>query len=103
WKVSHSEHVLHILGTVSPLPRRMEWMSAEVEAVIAGAQVVVGPPSVMVDADVGIFRGMALLPAMLRARNNPGKRPLREMVSPELYARWEVLKARYMGRDRGVE
>ena len=103
WKVSHGDHVLHILGTVSPLPRRMAWMSAEVEAVIAGAQAVVAPPSVAVDADVGIFRGMALLPAMLRARNNPGKRPLREMVSPELYARWEVLKARYMGRDRGVE
>src|SRR3546814_15920850 len=25
------------------------------------------------------------------------------MVTPELYARWQVLKARYMGRDRGVE
>ena len=103
WKVIHGDHVLHILGTVSPLPHRMEWMSAEVESVIAGAQVVVAPPSVAVGADIGVFRGMALLPAMLRARNNPGKRPLREVVSPELYARWEVLKARYMGRDRGVE
>ncbi|GGK01511.1 TraB/GumN family protein [Luteimonas terricola] len=103
WKVSSGDHVLYILGTVSPLPRRMEWMSAEVESVIADAQVVIAPLAVVVDADIGIFRGMALLPAMLRARNNPGKRPLREVVSPELYARWEVLKARYMGRDRGVE
>src|SRR5690606_35375252 len=75
----------------------------EVEAVIAEAKVVISAPAVVVDADIGLFRGMALLPAMLRARNNPGKKPLREMVSPELYARWEVLKARYMGRDRGVE
>lgn len=103
WKVSSGDHVLHILGTVSPLPRRMEWMSDEVEAVVADARVVISAPAVVVDADIGIFRGMALLPAMLRARNNPGKRPLRDMVSPELYARWEVLKARYMGRDRGVE
>lgn len=103
WKVRRGEHVLHILGTVSPLPKRMEWSSAEVEAVIRGSQVVIAAPSIAVDADVGVFRGMALLPAMLRARNNPGKRPLREMVSPELYARWEMLKARYMGRDRGVE
>src|SRR5690606_9158474 len=85
------------------LPRRMEWTSAGVESAIAGSRVVIAAPAVVVDADIGIFRGMALLPAMLRARNNPGKRPLREVVSPELYARWEVLKARYMGRDRGVE
>lgn len=103
WKVRKGDHVLHILGTVAPLPRRMEWMSAEVEAVIAASGVVITAPSVVVDADIGIFRGMALLPAMLRARNNPGKRPLRDMVPPEQYARWEVLKARYMGRDRGVE
>ena len=103
WKVRRGDHVLHILGTVAPLPKRMEWSSAEVEAVIAGSQVVIAAPSIAVDADIGVFRGMALLPAMLRARNNPGKRSLREVVSPELYARWEVLKARYMGRDRGVE
>ncbi|MEN1940996.1 TraB/GumN family protein [Luteimonas sp. MJ246] len=103
WKVRRGDHVLHILGTVSPLPRRMEWSSGKVEAVIAGSQAVIGAPSIEVDADVGLFRGMALLPAMLRARNNPGKRPLSEVVSPPEYARWQVLKARYMGRDRGVE
>lgn len=103
WKVRKGEHVLYILGTVSPLPRRMEWASAEVEAVITGADVMIAAPAVSVDPGVGIFRGMALVPALLRARNNPGKRPLREVVPADLYARWEVLKARYMGRDRGVE
>ena len=103
WTVRKGDHVLHILGTVSPLPRRMEWSSADVEAAIAGSQVVIGAPAIVVDADVGLFRGLALAPAMLRVRNNPGKRPLRDVVSPELYARWEVLKARWIGRDRGVE
>ncbi len=103
WKVRKDDHVLHILGTVSPLPRRMEWASAEVESVIAGSQAVIAPPGISVGADVGFFGKIALMPGMLRARNNPGKRPLREVVAPELYARWAVLKARYMGRDRGVE
>src|SRR3546814_13742859 len=85
------------------LPKRMEWMSREVEDTIARSQAVIAPPSVAVHSDVGFFRRLALVPALLRARNNPGKRKLREMVSPELYARWQVLKARYMGRDRGVE
>ena len=103
WTVSRDGHTLHILGTVSPLPRRMEWMSADVEAVVARSQAVIEAPQVVVDADVGVFRGLALLPAMLRARNNPGKKPLREVVSADLYARWQVLKGRYMGNDRGVE
>jgi len=103
WKVRKGEHVLHILGTVTPLPRRMEWASDDVEAVIAGSGVVIAAPSVVVGTDVGLFRGLGLVPAMLRARNNPGKRSLRDVVSPQEYARWEVLKARYIGRDRGVE
>jgi uncharacterized protein YbaP (TraB family) len=103
WQVSNGGHVLHILGTVSPLPRRMQWNSSEVERVIARSQVVIEAPNVSVGADVGVFRGLALVPAMLRARNNPSKRPLRDVVPAELYARWLVLKARYMGNDRGVE
>ena len=103
WRVSKGGHDLYILGTLSPLPKRMEWISREVEDTIARSQEVIAPPSVAVHSDVGFFRGLALVPALLRARNNPGKRKLQEVVSPELYARWQVLKARYMGRDRGVE
>jgi len=103
WKVSRGDNTLYILGTVSPLPRRMQWESSEVESVIARSQVVIGPPLVAVGTNVGFFRGVRLVPAMLRARNNPDGRLLRDIVAPDLYARWEVLKARYIGRDRGVE
>jgi uncharacterized protein YbaP (TraB family) len=103
WQVSKDDHVLYILGTLSPLPRRMEWMSGEVEDTIARSQAVIAPPSVVMSSDVGFFRGLALVPALLRARNNPDGKHLKDMVSPGLYARWQVLKARYMGRDRGVE
>jgi len=103
WQVSKDGRVLYILGTLSPLPRRMEWMSGEVEDTIARSQAVIAPPSVAMSSDVGFFRSLALVPALLRARNNPDGKKLQDMVSPELYARWQVLKARYMGRDRGVE
>lgn len=103
WKVSKDGHVLYILGTLSPLPRRMQWISRDVEDTIARSQAVIAPPTVNMSSDIGFFRGLMLVPALLKARNNPGGKPLREMVSPELYARWLVLKARYMGRDRGVE
>ncbi|HVI57506.1 MAG TPA: TraB/GumN family protein [Luteimonas sp.] len=103
WKVSKDGHVLYILGTLSPLPKRMEWISRDVEDTIARSQAVIAPPTVNMSSDIGFFRGLMLVPSLLKARNNPGGKPLREMVSPELYARWLVLKARYMGHDRGVE
>ncbi len=103
WRVSKDGHELYILGTLSPLPKRMEWMSRDVEDTIARSQAVIAPPTVSMRSDVGFFRSLALVPALLRARNNPGKKKLQDVVSPELYARWLVLKARYIGRDRGVE
>ena len=103
WKVSKGDHVLYILGTLSPLPRRMEWVSDAVEGTIARSQAVIDPPAVKLDADVGFFRGLALLPSLLKARRNPDGRSLQEVVPPDLYARWTVLKARYIGHDGGVE
>ena len=104
WKVHGPDgHVLWILGTVSPLPGSLEWKSDEVEAVIARAGVVLGPPSLQVNADVGFFSGMALLPAAMRARRNPGDARLEDILSAEQYARWAGLKDRYLGWEWGIE
>lgn len=103
WKVSRGGHVLYILGTLSPLPRHMDWVSDAVEGTIARSQAVIDPPAVKVDADVGFFRGLTLLPSLLKARRNPDGRSLQEVVPPGLYARWTVLKAHYIGHDSGVE
>lgn len=103
WKVRKGDHVLWILGVQSPLPKRMEWDSANVERRIAESQEVLTSPYATIDADVGFFRGLMLLPSMLKARRNPDGKTLRELVTPEQYARWTVLKARYIGGDRDVE
>ncbi|MFC4727272.1 TraB/GumN family protein [Coralloluteibacterium thermophilus] len=103
WRVHHGEHVLHVLATVRPLPRDIEWDAHEVEAVIAQAQEVLGAPTVKLRSDRGRLRSMLLLPALLRARRDPDGRSLEAQVPPEDYARWTVLKARYIGRDRAVE
>ncbi|WP_024889814.1 TraB/GumN family protein [Luteimonas huabeiensis] len=103
WQVRRGEHVLWVLGTVEPLPRRMRWMSARVEGLVARSQELIEPPSFKVDADVGLLRGLTLVPALLRARRNPGGRTLAEVLPPETHARWEPLKARYLGDGDGVE
>lgn len=103
WKVSKGEHELWILGTVSPLPRGIEWKSDQVREVLEKADQFLGPPGVVVDADVGLFRGMLLLPSALKATRNPDGKTLQEILPPASYARWAALKRRYIGRDGGVE
>ena len=103
WKVSRGEHVLWILGTLSPMPKNMSWLSRDVEATIAQSQEVLEPPSASIGTDLGMFRSMLLIPSALKARRNPDDKTLREVVPAELYARWLPLKARYIGSDRGVE
>lgn len=103
WKVRNGEHTLYVLATLSPLPRRMEWESAGVESLVARSQQVLLPPSFTLDSDIGVFRGMLLLPSLLKARKNPDGRMLAQVVPADLYARWQPLKQRYLGNDRGVE
>ena len=105
WRVSTTtpdgEHVLWILGSHGPLPKKMVWRSKVVEATIAGSQELIANASV--DADVGFFTGLSLLPSLIGIRNNPNDGKLKDVLPPEVYARWLVLKEKYIGRDSSVE
>ena len=103
WLVRKGSHDLYILGTLRPLPMKLQWRSAQVRQVLAQAQEVIRMRGVQIDADVGFFKGLLLMPRLLGARNNPDDRRLQQVVSPASYARWQVLKARYIGSDGGVE
>lgn len=103
WKVSKGDHVLWILGTLRPLPNDITWLSRDVEAVLDQSQQVLESPHVSVDAKIGIVRGLMLLPSAMKAGKNPGGAELREVLPADLYARWVVLKQKYMGRDKGIE
>jgi hypothetical protein len=102
WRISRGENTLWILGTVSPLPRRMEWNSSDVEAVIVASQRVIGPPSVSF-AGIGRVRGLFLLPALLGARKNPDDARLEDVLPAPLYQRWRQAKAQHLPRNRTVE
>ncbi|WP_345779192.1 TraB/GumN family protein [Lysobacter sp. CFH 32150] len=103
WKVSKGDHVMWVLGTVSPLPSRMEWQSSEVERVIARADEVIWSPAITVSVKVGFFSGLLLAPKALGARKNPDGETLAQVVPADMYARWQVLKRKYVGRDGGIE
>lgn len=101
WKVTSGDHVLWILGTLSPLPKNMHWKSREVEDAIASAQEILDPPRMKVDANIGFFGKLRLLPSLVGVRDNPDHATLQQIVPPDLYARWIALKTKYFGAGRG--
>ena len=103
WKVSKDDHVLWILGTLSPLPEKMTWVSKDIEATIADSQQVIFGPSANFSVKGGMLRGLFLLPSLMSARNNPDKQKLADVVPADLYARWLLLKQKYIGEDSGIE
>ena len=104
WRVAKGDHVMWVLGTQSPLPRRMQWRSHQVEAVLASSQEVLYPPSLQLTVDTGgFFRSLFLVPKLYGARKNPDDKTLRDVLPPALYARWLPLRERYLGRGRKAD
>lgn len=103
WIVRKGNHDLYLLGTLSPLPAKMQWQTAPLQRVLANAQEIIRMRRVQIEVRGGVFRTLLLLPKLLGARDNPDGKTLREVVTPASYARWQVLKARYLGNDAGVE
>jgi uncharacterized protein YbaP (TraB family) len=102
WRVSKGDHVLWILGTISPLPRRMTWQSDAVETVLRETQEVLPAwPSIGVGANP--FTALRLYFTWRKIQKSPDHTKLREQLPPELYARFSALKARYAPRDSSLE
>ena len=103
WKVSKGDHVMWVLGTLSPLPRAMQWQSRDLEQVISHSQQVLLQPSIKLKANVGWLGKLFLLPAAYSARKNDNGETLQQVLPAPLYARWQVLKQKYIGSDSSIE
>ena len=101
WKVSKGEHVLWILGAQYPLPKGMTWRAGEVDKTIAQSQVVIADATPKLE--LNFFHKLTLMPAVYGARKNADGATLKDVLHAGVYARWQVLKAKYIGNDNGVE
>jgi len=104
WQVTNGDKVLWLMGVVSPLPKNMVWDSAEVEAIVAEADEIIAPGTAEPEISASDMFKMALLArSAIAATKLPDRKVLQDVLPGPVYARWVVLKKKYMGGDRKVE
>ena len=104
WKVSKDDHVLWIFGSYSPLPKQMEWRSQQVETVLANSQELLGTPGTVISVGWSNSLNMiTALPFLAGVKKNVDGGRLQDQVPADVYARWTVLKQKYLGADAQVE
>lgn len=103
WQVSNGTNNLWILGSVKPTPKGLDWETIKLERKINQSQELLGSVSVTLDTDVGFFAKIGLIPSLYRARKNPDGKTLKQVLPADVYARWVVLKAKYIGKDDDIE
>lgn len=104
WKVSKDDHVLWIFASYGPLPKKMDWRSQQLETVLASSQELLGTPGTAISVGWSNSLNMiTALPFLAGVKKNVDGGRLQDQVPADVYARWTVLKQRYLGTDAQVE
>jgi uncharacterized protein YbaP (TraB family) len=102
WTVRKGDHTLWILGTISPLPKKMVWQPDAVREVLKHTQEVVPAwPSYGIGANP--LTALRVYIEWRRLQKPPDNLPLRQTLPAPLYQRVEALKARYDPKDNKLE
>lgn len=102
WRVTTGDHVLWLLGTLDPLPRKMIWRSREVESVLGEVQAVIPTnPAVSVHANPFTWVRLYFQWRGVQVLDKNGR--LKDVLSPNLYSRVMALVGRYDNGDHRIE
>ncbi|RUL65828.1 TraB/GumN family protein [Dyella dinghuensis] len=102
WKVSKGDHVMWILGLVTPVPRDMRWKFTPLEKRIAASQAVLKPPGLEIGV-LGPSANRVLTSSMMRLKYNPDGERLEQVLEPALYKRWRMQKNRYLYDNQSID
>jgi uncharacterized protein YbaP (TraB family) len=102
WKISKDEHVLWIMGTLEPLPKRMTWRSKALEDVLAQSQEVL-PSRPVFGFSWNPIAALRLYWQWRGMQKNPDHATLQTTLPPALYARFSALRNKYAPRDKEME
>ena len=89
WKVTSGDHVIWILGEISPYPRKVKWTSKRFERLLGNSQELLLDFSGYWRANHTETRKLAVAELL------PANRTLKDIISPELYKRVVILGRRY--------
>ena len=104
WRITDGNNELWILGTLSPLPKKMKWNSKPVEEIIKSSQAFMMPPSLFFSLkDIGFFKKLSLAKSAIGIKKNPEKEKLIDVLPEGIYSRWLVLKKKYIGNSKRIE
>src|SRR5580700_3677217 len=87
WKVSKGDHVLWIMGTLEPLPKKMTWRSRDVEDVLAQSQEVL-PSRPAFGFSWNPISALRLYWQWRGMQKNPNHATLQTTLPPGLYERF---------------
>ncbi len=91
WHVHHDDADVWILGSMSPLPKGITWRSKQVEEVLGTTSQVLLPKPF----EIGIARILWLLITQRDALMVRGGKRLKDVMPPELYARFAAQRMKY--------
>jgi uncharacterized protein YbaP (TraB family) len=86
WHVAANGSDVWILGTVSPMPKDLQWNTREIESIVQGANIVYLPP----ELTAGFFEVSWFLITDLGSLKQPNGHTLRESLPAELRARFDA-------------
>lgn len=89
WKVQSGEHVMWLLGEISPYPRKVKWRSKDFVRLLAKSQ------ELLIDFSGYWFIDDESRAALSKAEKLPLGSKLKDVISPELHARLVTAAAKF--------
>jgi uncharacterized protein YbaP (TraB family) len=102
WRVSNGSNDLWIFGTLDTIPKDMTWDSANVERVVGGAEVLLLPPGANARPP-NPFKLIGMYRQARRLSRNAEDALLADVVPSDLYARYTVLRDKYIPNEDKLE
>jgi len=100
WEVRRGDHIMWIVGTLSPLPKHAQWQWTKLEQALSRSSELLEAPSARLRMPPSLFSRLALQPS---AKLNPGGATLQRLLPADMYARWLALRHQYLGDDDALE
>jgi hypothetical protein len=102
WRVSNGSNELWIFATLDTVPKEMTWDSANVERVVSGAQALLLPPGASARPP-NPFKLIGFYRKARRLSRNEEDALLADVVPSDLYARYTVLRDKYLPNEDKLE